>query len=62
MKKKVKSMKKKKEWQTREMKRKHKEQDKGILGIMLIMKHFFWIPYGMDRRNGRSEKCLLHYL
>lgn len=56
MKNKVKSMKKKKDWQTRAMKRKHKEQDKGILGIMLIMKHFFghlteWIEEMEDPRN-----------
>lgn len=49
-------MKKKKEWQTKAIKRKYKEQDKGILGIMLIMKHFFkhlteWIEEMEDPRN-----------
>ncbi|MBQ4528990.1 MAG: hypothetical protein IJA36_00035 [Lachnospiraceae bacterium] len=56
MKNKVKSMKKKKDWQTKAMKRKHKEHDKGILGIMFIMKHFFrhlteWIEEMADPRN-----------
>lgn len=52
----VKSMKKKKDWQTRAVKRKHKEQDKGILGLMFIMNHFFrhlteWIEEMEDPRN-----------
>ena len=56
MKKTAKTMKKKKDWQTKEMKRKHKEQDKGVLGVMLIMKHFFrhlteWIEEMKDPRN-----------
>ena len=56
MKNKVKTMKKKKDWQTKAIKRKYKEQDKGILGIMFIMKHFFkhlneWIEEMEDPRN-----------
>ena len=56
MKKAGKNMKKKKDWQTKAMKRKHKEQDKGILGIMFIVKHFFkhlteWIEEMEDPRN-----------
>lgn len=52
----VKSMKKKKDRQTRAVKRKHKQQDKGILGLMFIMNHFFrhlteWIEEMEDPRN-----------
>lgn len=51
-----KNMKKKKDWQTKATKRKHKEQDKGILGIMFIVRHFFknltdWIEEMEDPRN-----------
>ena len=63
MKKTAKTMKKKKDWQTKEMKRKHKEQDKGVLGVMLAdYETFFQASYRMDRRNERSAKHFLHYL
>jgi len=56
MKKAVKTMKKKKDWQTKAIKRKYKEQDKGILGILFIVRHFFghlteWIEEMEDPRN-----------
>ena len=51
-----KTMKKKKDWQTKAKKRKFKEQDKGILGMMFIVKHFFkhfneWVEEMEDPRN-----------
>lgn len=52
----AKTITKKKDWKTKEMKRKHKEQDEGGLGVMLIMKHFFrhlaeWIEEMTEPRN-----------
>lgn len=51
-----KTMKKKKDWQTKEKKRKYKQKDNGILGIIFIVKHFFkrlteWIEEMTDPRN-----------
>ena len=51
-----KTMKKKKDWQTKAKKRQYKQQDKGILGIVFIMNHFFkhlteWIEEMTDPRN-----------
>lgn len=51
-----KTMKKKKDWQTKAKKRKFKEQDKGILGIVFVVRHFFkhfneWIEEMEDPRN-----------
>ena len=51
-----KTMKKKKDWQTKEKKRKYREQDRGIWGIVFIIKHFFknlseWIEEMTDPRN-----------
>ena len=37
----MKIMKKKKDWQTKEKKRKRKQQDKGIVGLMFVIRHFF---------------------
>ena len=34
-------MKKKKDWQTKAKKRKYKEKDRGILGVVFIVKHFW---------------------
>lgn len=52
----MKTMKKKKDWQTKAKKRKYMKQDKGILGIIFIMNHFFkhlteWIEEMTDPRN-----------
>ena len=49
-------MKKKKDWQTKAKKRDCKQKDKGILGLIFIMKHFFkhlpeWIEEMTDPRN-----------
>ena len=51
-----KAMKKKKDWQTKEKKRHFKQQDKGILGLLFVVKHFFkhlpeWIEEMPDPRN-----------
>ena len=51
-----KKMKKKKDWQTKAKKRSYKQRDKGILGILFIVKHFFkhlpeWIEEMEDPRN-----------
>ena len=51
-----KTMKKKKDWQTKEKKRSFKQKDKGILGLLFIMRHFFkhlseWIEEMTDPRN-----------
>ena len=35
-----KKMKKKKDWQTKEKKRNYKQHDKGIIGLLFIIKHF----------------------
>lgn len=56
MKKAKKSMKKKKDWQTKAKKRKYREQDRGILGVVFIVKHFWknlteWIEKMEDPRN-----------
>ena len=56
MKKTKKTMKKKKDWQTKAKKRKYKEKDKGILGILFIVNHFWkhfaeWIEEMTDPRN-----------
>ncbi len=49
-------MKKKKDWQTKEKKRNYKQRDKGIIGLLFIIKHFFkhlpeWIEEMTDPRN-----------
>ena len=51
-----KKMKKKKDWQTKEKKRNYKQHDKGIIGLLFIIKHFFkylpeWIDEMEDPRN-----------
>ena len=52
----MKIMKKKKDWQTKEKKRKRKQQDKGIVGLMFVIRHFFknlsvWIEEMEDPRH-----------
>lgn len=51
-----KTMKKKKDWQTKAKKRNYKQRDKGIVGLLFIVKHFFkylpeWIEEMEDPRN-----------
>ena len=51
-----KTMKKKKDWQTKVKKRSYKQHDKGIIGLLFIIKHFFkhlpeWIDEMTDPRN-----------
>ena len=51
-----KTMKKKKDWQTKAKKRSYKQHDKGIVGLLFIIKHFFkhlpeWIEEMTDPRN-----------
>lgn len=54
-----KNMKKKKDWQTKAAKRKYKEQDEGILGIMFIVRDFFknltdWIEEMEEQFNAAA--------
>lgn len=49
-------MKKKKDWQTKEKKRHFKQRDKGIVGLLFVVNHFFkhlpeWIEEITDSRN-----------
>lgn len=51
-----KTMKKKKDWQTKAKKRRYMQNDMGIVGVMFIMRHFFkhfseWIEEMTDPRN-----------